>query len=104
MNEGKVQYFYVRFKYAASFSFSFSDCPNDNLFYILRVGPGFKYAYIPWCGPGVAGMLKGSFSNHAIDFNNYLKVFLLLSSFRCFVLPPHWPLLSSQLALLFTSK
>jgi hypothetical protein len=52
LNEGKVLYAYVR--------------------YIIKNVP--KFVYIPWCGPTVTGMLRGSFNNHAIEMANFIKV------------------------------
>lgn len=54
------------------------------LILLFRIGPGFKYAYIPWCGGNVTGLLKGSFNNHGVEFGNFLKV---LSPLSPFVLP-----------------
>jgi hypothetical protein len=51
INEGKVQFYYVRFE----------------------VGGLPKYVYIPYCGEGVTGMLRGNFHNHTIDLSNYIK-------------------------------
>eukprot|EP01130_Rhizamoeba_saxonica_P004533 TRINITY_DN184_c0_g1_i4.p1 TRINITY_DN184_c0_g1~~TRINITY_DN184_c0_g1_i4.p1 ORF type:complete len:608 (+),score=192.53 TRINITY_DN184_c0_g1_i4:20-1843(+) len=52
INDGRVQFYYIRFD----------------------IGGGmFKYVYIPFCGDGVSGMLKGNFANHAIDMCNHIK-------------------------------
>eukprot|EP01123_Difflugia_compressa_P006874 TRINITY_DN1927_c0_g1_i2.p1 TRINITY_DN1927_c0_g1~~TRINITY_DN1927_c0_g1_i2.p1 ORF type:complete len:456 (-),score=144.51 TRINITY_DN1927_c0_g1_i2:166-1533(-) len=52
LNDGKVQYFYVRF------------AQGEKL---------FKYVFVSFVGEGAGGMLKGNSHNHTIDFANYLK-------------------------------
>jgi hypothetical protein len=62
LNEGKVQFAYVR--------------------YIIKNVP--KFVYIAWCGPTVTGMLRGSFNNHTIDFANFIKVKKIMRKKICF--------------------
>lgn len=52
LNDGKVQYIYIRFD----------------------VGGLKKYCFIGFCGAAVTGMQRGSFNNHYNDFSKYLKV------------------------------
>jgi len=52
LNEGKVQYFYVRFSQGANL---------------------YKYVFVAYVGEGASGMLRGNSQNHTIDFGNFLK-------------------------------
>jgi len=52
LSDGKVHYCFIRFK----------------------INEVYKFVYIAWCGEGVAGLRKGSFTNHAIDMGKFLDV------------------------------
>jgi len=53
LSDGKVHYCFIRFK----------------------INEVYKFVYIAWCGEGVAGLRKGSFTNHAIDMGKFLDGF-----------------------------
>lgn len=52
LSEGKVHYCFIRF----------------------NVNEVYKFVYISWCGEGVAGLRKGSFTSHAVDMGKLLHV------------------------------
>jgi len=52
LNEGKVQFFYIRFSQGAGL---------------------YKYVYISYVGEGASGMLRGNSHNHTLELANFLK-------------------------------
>jgi len=53
ISEGRVHYAFIRY----------------------NVNGTWKFVYIAWCGEGVAGMRRGSFTNHALDVAKFFQGF-----------------------------